>query len=306
MSFSIDRSSSHQLPEQGAEPRLGAVADRLRELGCKDSDIREWGLRVPQGWFEEHEERLLTILETVDPSVFQNPPILGRGYRNSGRGGLDTILDGLLRQSTYLPLLSQVFQAPQFGKELLKDRFKLPRMDLGPEGRPSVLWETFGMRVLELVSKRRQEKPSSLQPELDREMAKGKESNWLTESKDSGWFKEIEAQGYTFDRVLGRTKIFHKKSDGSYLAVKWQKKDEPLSTLYSEYATVKVLQKNADKLQLLSELPEPVGVYAFKSVPSEHLEDITLELEAKEKSEPAVAYVYKVSKEDYFHYLHAF
>ena len=107
-------------------------------------------------------------------------------------------------------------------------------------------------------------------------------------------------------RIQGRTILFSDPS-GEVFAVKVQKKGEPKSSLEEEFRMADYLRKNQSRLDVHSELPEPLGQYSVKK--SEILElcsgarDYEQLVALIADTKDLEVYVYKAPP-TYFTYLH--
>lgn len=116
-----------------------------------------------------------------------------------------------------------------------------------------------------------------------------------------------------FVRFQGRTVLFEGGEDGQFLALKFQKKNEPALELYKQLETVKLLRAHKERWGLRSEIPIPLEVIKIKLIDLKKFLDTTLNIPfelkkdflsmIEQSDEYIVMYRYKASK-NYFIYLH--
>ncbi|NGX39229.1 MAG: hypothetical protein KR126chlam1_00552 [Chlamydiae bacterium] len=111
----------------------------------------------------------------------------------------------------------------------------------------------------------------------------------------------LEKKSYIFERWQGRTQIFKHQTGGTYLALKWLKKNEDLSLFNRELRTLIFLTRKKDELGLKSALPIPHGIYQNGiSLPNQHKRNIDDGIETNQE----VAYMYTCLDDSYFQYVH--
>jgi hypothetical protein len=161
-------------------------------------------------------------------------------------------------------------------------------------------WETYALSQMKRLDGIRNQ--STLSIELERKWKKS--VNRKAEVKPASWLSEIEEQGWAPHKILGRTHLYKRASDGKILAIKWQKAHEDRIELFKEQTTLEVIRRNQERLGLQSEFPKPLGVYQFEGeLPKGYFRNTTVETLAAGTGNDAVAFVYEFPNEDYFTYL---
>lgn len=205
-----------------------------------------------------------------------------------------------LPEEIILKLNTAMMTLPEASAAILADLCRMSNINLYEEGHARNSWEPFATSQLERL-KMESLGLSPLQSEMEKQWDALK--SLKPEDVPADWLKDLASKGWMPFKVLGRTFIYRSES-GKYLAVKWQKAGENVQELFKEAATLTVLNKYKKELDLLSQYPEPKGVYHFTGeLPEGYFKEAGAKTEAAAGGE-AVAYVYEFPNDSYFSYLH--
>lgn len=119
------------------------------------------------------------------------------------------------------------------------------------------------------------------------------------------YFERFEKDGYKQVRKQGRTILYKHETDGTYLAFKWQKKNEPIYLLFKEFIVTLIFHNYGKMLGLKSRYPKPLGVHEISGpLPDDFFDGMDPIPWSNDPMIRRFVYVYKFPNESYFTYLH--
>lgn len=248
---------------------------------------------------------LPTYLESVDDSV--SIYLLAAREKPWHKAAAKSALLSLpyLTDKQFYTLSAELLSFPNLTKKIIPMLARLDAIELESLGESFCTWREFAASFFSRDINPFTIEKNGLAAELSDVIAKEKD-RIPTKCNIKDLIKD-----YTFLRVQGRTLLFKKIDGEEILAIKIQKKSEALFELQKQCATVTVLKKNQQSLDLRSEIPTAVGVFTVNSIKEylqEHLTEKNTDnflsaIDWDGTDDSSDAYVYKAINENYFIYL---